>query len=288
MNPQFSIVTASYNYGCFIRECIASVQAQQGVTWEHIVVDGGSKDETPQILREHPQLRVVAEPDEGMSDAINKGFNLARGEWVMWLNADDRLKPGALVEVARYAARHREADVIYGSFNFVDASGRLLRRMRLLPFSRFVLLHYGCYVPSTAAFYRKTSVLDQGFRLDKRFHIVMDEEFYARLSVHGKRFLYLPVWLADFRLHDNNQSFRTLYGQRNVDSEWRAAHHAAEGETITRTYGITPFRRRAFNHGSDCALYLAAWGLKGLLKLPYWFRVREPLTTTADTQQPPS
>jgi glycosyltransferase involved in cell wall biosynthesis len=285
MNPQFSIVTASFNYGRFIRECLASVQAQQGVTWEHIVVDGGSKDETLKILGAHPHLRVVAEPDEGMSDAINKGFNLARGDWVMWLNADDRLKPGALAEVARCAARHRKADVIYGSFDFVDAGGRLLRRMRLLPFCWFVLVHYGCYVPSTAAFYRKATVLDQGFRLDKRFRIVMDEEFYARLAQNGKRFHYLPVWLADFRLHETNQSFRTLHGQRTVDSEWKASLHAAEGETVTRTYGFTPFRRRAFNHGSDCVFYIAAWGLKGLLKLPFWLCIREPATRNASARR---
>ena len=174
MNPQFSIVTPSLNYARYLEECICSVRAQKGVSWEHIVIDGGSQDETAQVLCEYPHLRVVCEPDEGMSDAINKGFELARGEWVMWLNADDRLLPGALAEVARCASRHPETDVIYGSFNFVDDAGRLMRRMRLLPFSLFVLVHHGIYVPSTAAFYRKTTVLDQGFRLDNRFRIGMD------------------------------------------------------------------------------------------------------------------
>ena len=109
--PLFSIITPSYNYAKYVRECIESVKAQEGVTFEHIVYDAGSTDGTLDILREYPHLDVTVEPDRGMSDAINKGFRKAKGKWVMWLNTDDRLLPGALKSVAAFAEQHPEADV---------------------------------------------------------------------------------------------------------------------------------------------------------------------------------
>ena len=109
--PLFSIITPSYNYAKYVRECIESVKAQEGVTFEHIVFDAVSTDGTLDILREYPHLDVTVKPDRGMSDAINKGFRKAKGKWVMWLNTDDRLLPGALKAVAAFAEQHPEADV---------------------------------------------------------------------------------------------------------------------------------------------------------------------------------
>jgi glycosyltransferase involved in cell wall biosynthesis len=96
MNPDFSIVTPSFNYGRYIEDCLNSVADQEGVKLEHLVMDAGSTDDTATIVQRYPHASFYQEPDAGMSDGINKGFRRARGTWVMWLNADDRLKPGAL------------------------------------------------------------------------------------------------------------------------------------------------------------------------------------------------
>lgn len=273
--PDFTIVTASYNYGRFIRDCIESVQGQEGVTAEHLIFDAGSSDGTQETLKQYPHLRWVCEPDKGMSDAINKGFRHAMGEWVMWLNADDRLKPGALAEVLA-CARGSRADVIFGAQDYVDVEGRLRKRMRLLPFVPFIHLHHGCYVPSTAAFYRRATVMEAGFLLDDRFHCCMDLEFYARLSKAGKRFHYLPRVLADFRVHENNASNVGGYTRGTLDGEYVYAKATMELEAIRRTYGITLFRHYYLDHGVDLLLYGAASLLKALLKAPYWFALREP------------
>ena len=88
--PDFSIVTPSYNYARYVRECIESVKNQEGATFEHIIQDAGSTDGTLDILNSYPHLKLHVEKDSGMSEGINRGFRKARGKWVMWLNTDDR------------------------------------------------------------------------------------------------------------------------------------------------------------------------------------------------------
>ena len=119
---QFSIITASFNQGRFIRECIESVLCQ-GVEFEHIIVDACSTDETLDVLRQFPHLQWTSEPDTGQTDAINKGFRRARGELIMWLNADDYLMPGALAVVAAHIAANNEADIVYGDCDYVNTNG---------------------------------------------------------------------------------------------------------------------------------------------------------------------
>jgi glycosyltransferase involved in cell wall biosynthesis len=204
---KFSIVTPSFNQGCYLQDCIDSVVAQREAQWEHLVIDAGSTDETLQIIRRHPHLNWASEPDRGMSDGINKGFLKATGDWVMWLNTDDYLLPGALARIARYAAENPAVDVIYGDCIFVDAQKKVLRRKRDHRFDLGVLLFYGCYIASTSTFIKR-SVIQAGHLLDLDYRNCMDFEYYLRLSREGFRFGYLPEALAAFRWHDTNTSTR--------------------------------------------------------------------------------
>lgn len=213
-----SIVTASFNQGCFIRDCIESVKSQTGVEWEHIVQDAGSTDETLAVLKEYPHLKWVSEKDQGMSDGINRGFRKATGDWVMWLNTDDYLLPGALARLAAFAGQHPEADVIYGDTDFVDATGKLLRHKREHAFYFNILLYYGCYIQSTATFIRRR-VLEAGHLLNIDYRVCMDFEYYVRLSRLGYRFAHLPVSLAAFRWHATNTS--AVQSQRRREERLR-------------------------------------------------------------------
>ena len=103
---KFSVITPSLNQGRFIRDCIESVRAQVEAEVEHIVVDGCSTDETVAILKSYPHIQWTSEPDRGQMDAINKGFRQARGDWLMWLNADDYLLPQTFARVAQFAQAH--------------------------------------------------------------------------------------------------------------------------------------------------------------------------------------
>ena len=272
----FTIITPSFNYGRFLGDCLTSVAEQVGegekreppqrsLVIEHIVLDGGSTDGSAEVAAGFPHVTWIQEPDDGMSDAINKGFARARGEWVMWLNADDRLKPGVLAEMLPLLERS-EADVVYGDWDFVDAGGRFQRRMRALKWSKFVHVHHHCYIGSTAAFYRRRTVIDQGFRLRKDFRYVMDGEFYARLAVAGKVFEHVPMVVADFRGHGDNASMRNLGKTRDLEVILASERQHVESRAIRRAYGITLFEDPYLNGLVDGVLWMVAKGVKAVLR----------------------
>lgn len=267
MNPDFTIVTPNLDGGRYLRESLASVAAQDGVTLEHLVVDGGSKDDSLAIAGEFPNVRLLTGEDKGISDAINKGFDAARGEWVMWLNSDDRLKPGALRAVKKLLPIMGSEDLVYGAFDFIGPDGERLKTARLLPWSRFVSVHHCCYIPSTACFLRRTAILQAGHRLREDFHYVMDGEFYARLAAAGFRFRYFPMVLADFRWHGKNRSTRLAGKPGDMDHAIAAEHQHAESRAIRRIHGFTPSDDPYLNGISDGVLYLAARLCKVVRKL---------------------
>ena len=258
-----SIVTASYNYHQYIREMLDSVVAQEGVTFEHLIFDAGSTDGTLDIIREYEHVDLTVEPDKGMTDAINKGFRKAKGKWVMWLNTDDRLKPGALAAVKKFAENSPDADVVYGASEFIDGEGQCLRTMQVFPFKRLMLAHYGCYIGSTSTFIRRATVLDKGYFLNDRFKCVMDGEYYNRLAHEGMKLIHFPKVLADFRMHGENISQKLLEA-KGIDNLLSLQLHLAESRAIRRCYGWSFFKNDHLNCAMDC--FLAYWFR--LLKLP--------------------
>lgn len=262
--PDFTIVTASYNYVGFIREMLDSVVGQEGVTFEHLIYDAGSTDGTLDIIREYDHVQLTVEPDNGMSDAINKGFKTAKGKWVMWLNTDDRLKPGALAKVKAFAELHNDADVIYGAWDFIDGEGNFQRTMQAFPFQKLMLAQMGCYIASTSTFFRRSRVMDEGYFLNDRFKYVMDGEYYNRLAHAGKKFQHYKQLIADFRMHGDNLSQKHL-DISDVDGLLDQQLQFAESRTIRRAYGKTFFKNDHLNSSVDCVL-------------AYWFRlVKIPL-----------
>ena len=227
---KFSIVTASYNQGRYIRDCIESVKSQTGVEWEHIVQDSCSTDETPAVMKEYPHLKVTIEKDDGMSDGINRGFRKATGDWVMWLNTDDYLLPGALAKVAEFIAQHPQADIVYGDSVFVKENKDVIRRKREHEFNFNVLLFYGCYIQSTTTFLRR-EIITAGHLLDTEYRICMDYEYYVRMHRQGYRFDYLPAAIAAFRWHETNTSSVQLLRRR--EERWRVQSEelARQGRT---------------------------------------------------------
>lgn len=262
----FTIITPNLNYGRFLGECLRSVAEQEGVTCEHFVMDGGSTDDSAAVASRFPDVVWLQEPDRGMSDAINKGFKRARGDWVMWLNADDRLKPGALAEMLECLQRST-ADVVYGDWDFVNEAGEHQRRVKVPGWSAFVNVHHHCYVGSTAAFYRRSTVVDQGYCLREDFRYVMDGEFYARLAAAGVGFEHVPVVVADFRLHGTNASQRHLGRTREMEAILAAERQHVESRAIRRAFGITLFEDPYLNGLIDGVLWIVARGWKGVLRL---------------------
>ena len=262
----FTLITPNLNYGRFLGDCLESVAGQDGVSVQHLVVDGGSTDDSAAVAARFSGVQWLTATQPGMSAAINDGFAQAKGDWVMWLNADDRLKPGALAAVREHLQRS-QADVAYGSWDFIDEQGRFLRSVRVPRWSNFVHVHHHCFVGSTAAFYRRTSVIDAGHRLREDFRYVMDGEFYARLARAGRRFERMPVRVADFRLHGANASMRHLGKSRDLDKVLAAERQHVESRAIRRVYGVTLFDDPYLNGWVDGFLWILARAWKGFRRI---------------------
>jgi len=210
--PKLSIVTPSFNQGAFIGEAIRSVWNQNYSNCEHIVVDGGSTDQTVPLLQILCQnaaassVRWSSEADRGQAHALNKGFALATGDIIGWLNSDDRYRADAFRKIVTTFDQHPEVDVIYGDYTLMDAYGYIQSVRREISFNSFILkYHRVLYIPTTATFFRRR-IIDDGNLLDERFHYALDFDFFVRLAARGYRFLHIRELLADFRLHDASKT----------------------------------------------------------------------------------
>ena len=128
---RFSIITPSYNSGVYLEQTILSVleQQEEGVDLQYIIVDGGSTDNTPEILDKYSDdiSQIIVGKDTGPANAINKGLALATGDCVTWLNADDIYFPGTLQKVKQAMVAHPEASFCFGSCPIVDHDGQEIR-----------------------------------------------------------------------------------------------------------------------------------------------------------------
>lgn len=225
--PSISVITPSRNSGEFLEDAILSVARQEGVVVEHVVQDSLSSDNTLAILRQYPSVRWQWESDCGQSDAINRGFLRSSGDLVGWLNADDYYLPGGLSAIALAAAEHPEADVFHGDCVFVNGEGSITRSKVEHEFDPDILFYFGCYIPSTATFFRRR-VIERGYLLDCDFRVCMDFEYFVRLAGSGFQFHYVPQFVAAFRWHESNISLQ------NVE---RRAHERRE---VQCRYGNKP------------------------------------------------
>lgn len=197
--PLVTVVTPSYNQGRFIRETIESVLSQKYPNIEYIIMDGLSDDETPQICARYAdRLTFVTEKDQGQSDAINKGFALARGEIVAWLNSDDLFLPGAIERAVEAFLREPDLGAVYGEGYQIDVDGRIKQRFAVTePFNLWKLVYMSDYILQQTVFFRREVFDEVGF-LDRELHYGMDWEILMRI---GKLFMlrYVPYYMGSIR-----------------------------------------------------------------------------------------
>ncbi|MCS3685478.1 glycosyltransferase family 2 protein [Salinibacter ruber] len=215
--PRISVVTPSYNQGAFIEETIRSVLLQGYPNLEYIVVDGGSTDETLDILEKYdPWIdHWVSEPDNGQSQAINKGLVHCTGTIFNWLNSDDLLEPGALGAIAHSFGAH---DVLAGRARHFAEEDSWIKKTDIDQFAPEPLLRADCQFSQESVWLKTKQVKALG-GVDESFHYSMDRELYVRYTYHYPDVKGIPDILGRFRVHDESKSIQS--GFDDLDNPFR-------------------------------------------------------------------
>ena len=215
MTPRISIITPSYNQGKYIERTIQSVLTQGVEGLEYVVIDGGSTDQTVEILTSHGnRFWWVSEKDRGHADAIN---------------SDDIYYPGALATVLEFFDAHPDVDVVYGDACHIDEEDVFIEKYLTEPWNWDRLLE-NCFISQPAAFLRRR-VFDRCGLMDLALRQSIDYEYWVRLGKNGVRFEYLPKLLAATRLHAEAFTVGA-----------RVACHTAINNFMCRHLGKTPDR----------------------------------------------
>lgn len=211
--PGISVVIPSLNQARFLSGAIRSLLDQRYPQLEIIVVDGGSRDGSRELIESFsPSLAWwCSEPDAGQSAALNKGFNRATRDIMAWLNADDRLAPGALARVALYFAGNPEIDAVYGHRVLIDEEDREIGRWILPPHSDRVL-SWADFIPQETLFWRRGLWRRTGGEIDDSFKFAMDWDLILRFRGAGAKFVRLPFFLGLFRVHSGQKTVTEIWG----------------------------------------------------------------------------
>ena len=209
--PKITVVTPSYNQGGFIGQTIESVLSQGYPDLEYIVMDGGSTDNTVDVLRQYDgRLTWFSEKDRGQVHAINKGFRMATGDVLAFLNSDDLYLPGALQTVGEHFAGHPESSWLTGRCRIIDGENREIRKgitaykNAWLRIANYQTLQITDFVSQMATFWRKEAYKRVG-ELNESLHYVMDWDYWMRLGRHYKLSV-VHRDLACFRMHAASKS----------------------------------------------------------------------------------
>lgn len=209
--PLVSVVTPSYNQGLYIKATIQSVLNQDYPRIEHIVVDGGSTDETLSILKKYLHLKWISEPDRGQSHAINKGFQMATGEIIAWLNSDDTYLPGAVTAAVETLDKRKGRYIVMGQCPFIDEKGNptgVFHPSAYRSRRDLVKIWKGLYsIPQPTVFFFR-ELIDEFGGLDESLYFAMDYEIWLRFSKKC-RFTLIKKPLATYRLHEKSKTMET-------------------------------------------------------------------------------
>lgn len=201
MNDSFTVVTPNFNMGTYLAETIESVLANLRPGDEYFIVDGGSTDNSVEIIRRYEQHLSgwVSEKDRGYADAIAKGFSKSAAEFQCWVNCGDLLLPGALDE-ARVQLLRPGTDMIFGDDCYIDDKGDVLQVTNGHAGDLAVMMLYAGWTPLQEACYWRKSLYDRVGGIDPRMRFAADYDLFLRMSLNGNC-RYIPVIFSAFRRH---------------------------------------------------------------------------------------
>ena len=203
--PKISIVTVSFNQAKYLEDNIKSVIAQKYPNVEHIIIDGGSTDGSVEILKKYDKhIKWISEKDEGQSDGLNKGFKMATGDIIGWVNSDDRLTEGSLFKVAEFFMNNPHEIAVVGDQDVIDENGNLISTIKSREYTYDFLVNEATGITQNSMFFKR-EVFDKIGYLDKNLHYAMDMDLFIRIA-SLKKIPYIPQRLAQFRIQPESKT----------------------------------------------------------------------------------
>ncbi|NDC37431.1 MAG: glycosyltransferase [Proteobacteria bacterium] len=227
--PKISVLTPVYNCARYLNRCIESVQNQAYPNVEHVVVDGGSQDGTVEILKSYPHLVWISEPDTGEANALNKALRMATGDFIVWLNGDDWLEPGAFLAIAERVRLQPDIDVLYGKARIIyEKTGEIyikapLHQISMPELVRWWICNQHPHQPSM--YYSRRAVESTG-EFNEKLHFSIDYDYWLRLATKFS-FGYVDSILANALIRQDCKSAGTEPEQ--IKSHWNVIRPYVEG-----------------------------------------------------------
>ncbi len=232
--PLVSIVTPSYNQAAYLHETMQSVLNQDYPKIEYLVVDGGSTDGSVEIIKEFESRLTwwCSEKDRGQAEAINKGLQRAKGEYIAWLNSDDLYLPGVISAVVALFTKHPDAAMVHGDVFAIDETGRTTNRITYGDWGIEGLMQFRI-IGQPAVFMRREALEAAGY-LDLEYHFLLDHQLWLRVGQQGK-IIYNPEPWASARFHPEakNVALASAFGGEALRIvEWMRGQ-----ATLTEAFG---------------------------------------------------
>ena len=209
--PIVTVVTPSYNQGEFIESTILSVLEQDYPNIEYIIMDGKSTDGTLDILKKYDdRIKWFSEKDRGQSHALNKGFKIARGSVIGWLNSDDRYLPGAIANAVETFQKYPQCGLVYGNCRIIDENESICGSLVVNDYSmKGFVSSDSINICQPAAFFKK-EVLEKVGYINEDLHYIMDFDLWIRFSLVTE-FVKSNDFLADFRVHGSSKTIHSPF-----------------------------------------------------------------------------
>lgn len=249
-NPLLSIVIANYNYGRFLEEAIQSVLSQSCNDYELIIVDGGSTDNSVEIIKKYEDNVAwwVSEKDKGQSNAFNKGFTHAKGRFLTWLNADDVMLPGVIEKLKYAAEKYPKCEWFVGGVLWLDPEMKVVNCGRGRPFSEMRYREGNVSVWGPSSFFTKR-LLDAVGGVDERFHYTMDTDLWLRFACkENARYLPFCKYAWGLRLHpDAKMSGHNFTEDGKLDADHSEKEKIAKSKHMQKIQQEVAWRNEYFN-----------------------------------------
>lgn len=225
---KISIVVPTLNQGTTIEDTLLSIVNQMDKNYEIIVIDGGSTDDTPDIIAQYKKYiaHYESRKDNGQSDAINKGFRHAKGDIYAWLNSDDYYLPGAFHAVRNAFRENQNVDIVVGSGDVVTRDCQFLKQIDSLKMERDILLgwHNDQWIMQQCCFWTK-GIWDRCRGVDENLHLLMDYDLWLRFADAGES-VAIDNRVAIMRYYEDTKTIAMRNTMKEEEAYVYAKNHA--------------------------------------------------------------